>query len=1126
MKKICRSFLLSQLKLSHKTLLTMKVSFILTLITTLNVSAVLHSQDVKLNLNVKDKSLIEVIRFIEKQSNYRFFFSDNYQDLNSLVSLDVKDKNISEVLSSLLDKKAITYKVLENNIVVITPNNLQQQKITGTITDSNNGEPLPGVSIQVEGTNTGTVSDMSGKYSIDVPSPSSVLVFSYVGYLSEKIVVSSQTAIDVKLALDVKKLDEIIVVGYGTQKKSDLTGSVGIVNASQMKEYSTNDISQLLQGRVAGVAVTSDGEAGAAPTVRIRGFSTLGNSDQSPLYVVDGVRIDGVRDFNPNDIESMTILKDASAGAVYGASAANGVVLITTKHGKKNSAMKMEYSGYFGWNKVTQRVSVTGREDYQTLQNEMLTNAGLPLYPGNDPTSSSYITNINTDWQKEAYKIGTQQDHSLNVSGGGISSTYSLSLDYFQSDGTFVGSGPNYDRYSGRMTSETEKGIFKIGESLYITHSFQDGLTATSDWLSGGRPPMVVDLVTASPIVPVYDTANLGGFGGAPLDGSQGVSANVVGLNTLIKNTTEVDRYLGNAWGEVKLLEGLKYKINLSYNRTFCRDIKFEPLYNMGYFINNTESSKLYDNDRTYTKGLVENTLTYDQAFGKHSLSLLAGQMYESNRYDFKGAYADGLTEPYFVVLNSGTDQSCSGYYWKWASTSYLGRLNYNFDEKYFLQATVRADASSKFAKKNRWGTFPSMALAWKLNKENFITVPSFISELKLRVSYGQLGNDNIDPYLYSTTVNQSIPYNFNGTKVTGGAQTLAVDQSIKWETKTKTNIGFDAAFFRGAFEWTADYYNDKSTDILVAISIPGTSGAVNNTSFMTNAASMRNTGFETSLTYHKATGDFTFDITGNACTLKNKILNLGANNTYLDGSASRTQIGRSLGDFYGYKVEGIFQSADEINTVTTTNANYDPTKHAFQASSTSPGDFKFKDLNDDGVITSDDRTFLGRGIPKIYYGMNFKAWYKGFDITINASGSGGNKINSRMYAALMHCTDYTNYSTEMLKRWTPDHHSDIYPRLCEYDPNSNGRMSDRKGWLQDGTYLRINTISLGYTISDKLIKNVSSLRLYATCQNPYIFKYYTGFNPDYTTGVLNPGYDNGSYPKPRTVMFGVQASF
>ncbi len=1099
----------------------MKLTILLIVIFTLQVSANVRSQDVKLNLNLQNGRIQDVFDQIEKQSDFNIFYKTDEIDVNKPITITAKDITLSELLNLIGKETDINYRVVDK-IIVITPkgSNLlsQQMKITGVITDASTGEPLPGVNIIVEGTAVGVTSNLDGKYSIEITSTNAILVYSYIGYISARMTAAGQSTIDLKLTPDIKKLDEVVVVGYGTMKKKDLTGSVATVDAGQLKKYASNDISQMLQGRSSGISVTSDGEAGATPSVRIRGFSTFGNAE--PLYVIDGVPISSPRDFNPNDIESVSILKDASAGAIYGSVAANGVVLITTKHGKKDTPLRIDYSAYYGTDKVWQKMPVTNRADFQMLQNEMLINGGKPIYPGNDPTSPFYNDTTDTDWQREALKTGTRQNHNLNFSGGSKNTTYNMSLDYYHSDGTLVGNGPLYDRYSVRINSETEKGIVKVGEAMYYTHSHQDGLTASSDYLSGGRPPMIGDIVIAQPTISVYDPSRLGGFGGTPIDGSQGVSLNVVGLNSLIKNLTDVDRTLANVWGEAKIFEGLKYRINLSYDRTNVRDQRFEPMFDLGYFFRNLSTSRLDDNSRIYTTGLVENTLTFEKAFGQHKLNVLVGQMYQKGSTVTQGGHSENLTYPYYPVLDNGSNKSSVGNETYNALFSYLGRINYEYGDRYLITATARRDGSSRFAPVNRYGVFPSIAAAWKLQNEQFFKLPTFISELKLRGSYGQLGNQNIADYLYVDRINQNLPYNFNGVKVMGSSQTQILSPTIRWETTTSGNVGFDAGFLENAIEWSVEYYSKKTTDILVGVPIPLTTGAVNTQT--QNAGSLKNSGYESNLTYHKRKGKFVFDVSANITTLKNEVLSLGTS-VPVNGTFSRTEVGRSIGEFYGYATEGIFQTQAEVDN------------HAFQAksdnkpssmNSTSPGDLKFKDLNGDNIINDQDRAYLGRAIPNLYYGLNLDARFMNFDFTFNVSGSSGNKIMSRQYTELMHTTNYMNYSTDMLKRWTPNNPNNDYPRLIQGDPNENSRMSDRKGWLQNGTYLRINTLSLGYTLSKNLIKYVSSVRIYGTCQNLYTFQYYKGFNPDFTSGVWNPGWDNGSFPKPRTIMFGIQASF
>jgi TonB-dependent starch-binding outer membrane protein SusC len=991
---------------------------------------------------------------------------------------------------------------------------LAQVVVNGRVTDNTTAEGLPGAAVLIKGTSTGTVTDMDGNFRIEVPGPTTVLVVSYIGYVREEIVVGSRTTINVALAPDLEQLDELVVVGYGTQRKSDITGAVAVIDAAEMKKVAAGDMSQMLQGRTPGVTVNTDGHPGAMPRVRIRGIGTFG--DQEPLYVIDGVLLDNPpRDLNPNDIESMQVLKDASAAAIYGSRGANGVIIITTRQGRKNSPLKVEYNGYYGVDHVWQRIPVTNREQYQMLQNETQRAGGQTLAPANDPNSPNFIDDIDTDWQREGLKTGNRQNHNVVLSGGGEATTYNISLDFFGNEGTFIGNGPSYDRYSARINTVSEKGIFKTGISLYYAHSFENSLTFRDDILLGGRPPLITDLVTAIPTMPVYDPNRLGGFGGTSSTIERGIVLNAIGANSLIENTVGVDRIIGSGWGELALLDkgghSVRYKLNLAHDRTVAQDNAFVPAFDLGYFFTN-DIARMNVGIRNWSMSLVENTLHYDKTFNdKHALSALVGATYQEGGFGVLGSAAQGFSTPYIRNINLGANRTTSQFIEEYALASVLGRINYSFDDRYLLTASFRRDGSSRFAPQLRYGDYPSVALGWKLHNETFFALPAFITEFKLRASYGQLGNQTIPNYAYIPTINPTMPYNFGGVRVVGGSQAQLNAENIRWETKIMSNAGFDAAFFENRITLTAEYYRSTTEDILVGVPIPLTTGA-NNTPIV-NAGSLRNSGVEFELGYHKYQGEFTFDISANAYTLKNRVLALGSDEP-IYGVGARTEVGREIGQHFGYDVIGIFQSDEEVQA------------HAFQQQGTAPGDVKFRDVNGDGIINEQDRVYLGSGLPGIYYGFNFAARYKGFDFTLFASGMGDYLINSRLYRDLMHTQDYLNYHEDALGRWTPDNPSSTQPRLVAGDPNRNMRDSNREGWLQDGTHLRINTISLGYTLPDGLIKGMSMARVYTTAQNPYTFQAYKAYNPDFTSGTFNPGFDFGSFPRPRTILFGVQVAF
>jgi len=1018
--------------------------------------------------------------------------------------------------NSLLTKKIISLLIVF--CALFSTSLFAQSVVSGTVRDKS-GQPLNAVSVSVKGKATGTSTGSDGKFSITASS-TDVLVFSSVGFANREVKVAGNSTISVELEESSSALGEVVVIGYGTQRVKDLTGSISTINIGESRKFSTNDMSQLLQGRATGVQVNSDGQPGAAPSVRIRGFSTFGGSQ--PFYVVDGVPGATVRDFSPNDVESMTVLKDASAAAIYGAAAANGVIIITTRQGRKNSEMKISYNGYYGIDKVWQIQNVTNRAQYQLLNNESRTNAGRPLFPANDPTNPLFVNNIDTDWQKEGLKTGNRQNHNVNMSGGGTNSTYNISLDYFDNNGTYVGNGPDYKRYTARVNTSAEKGIFKIGQSFSYTHSKENTLTFRDDILLGGIPPLIGSLVIAIPTMPVYDSRNLNGFGGSNSEFNGANSLNGIGVNSVLENYVDVDRTFTNVYGEVKLLrkEGhnLKFKTSVNFDKTTTRDYTWQPAFYFGNFFSRA-TARLNDDSRVFTNASIENTLDYQKEFGKHAVEGLLGQSYRYGSSIFRGSRADGFTVPYYPVINNGQTRSSSGSEFENALSSYFGRINYAYDDKYLLSASVRRDGSSRFAPANKFGYFPAASVGWKISNENFWKVsPKIVSDLKLRASYGKLGNQQIADYQYQGTINTGVIYTFDGVRATGGLQTLVASPDIKWESKEITNIGFDSKFLDGLIDFSAEYYYSKSTDILVGITIPASVG-FSNLNPVVNAATLQNSGFEFAAAYHKRKGKFTFDVSANLSTLNNKVLALGGNNEPLVGVGARTVIGGEVGAHYGFLYDGIFQSQAEINS------------HATQFGAVlAPGDVRYKDISGpdgkpDGVVNEAyDRVTLGSGIPKFNYGFSFSGAYKNFDVTVFASGSAKFLINSRMYRDLHHSAGSINYHVDMLNRWTPTNTNTDVPRLNDNDIN-NGKDSNRPGWLQNGTYLRINTIALGYTLPS-LIKGVSNARIYATVQNLYSFQKYQGYNPDFTSGVLNPGFDFGSYPKPRTIMFGVQVTF
>jgi TonB-dependent starch-binding outer membrane protein SusC len=993
----------------------------------------------------------------------------------------------------------------------------QVRNVNGTVT-SDAGEGLPGVNIQIKGTSQGTISDINGQFSLSVPANAEALIFSFVGYMAQEVAIGNRTSFNVTLVTDLKSLEEIVVVGYGTQRKQDVTGSVASVNTSNIEKIATPDMARALQGQVAGVTVQTSGEPGTAPNVKIRGVGSFGFT--GPLYIVDGVQTQHIQDISASEIESVTVLKDASAAAIYGTRAANGVVIITTKRGKKGP-LKVSYDAYAGTQNIAKKIPVVGREQYQAINNLSVRNSPrfgavndpLTLAPGNDPNSPRFINNIDTDWQKESTKTGMITEHNVGLSGGGENSTINVAFNYFNQTGTVKGNGPNYERYSVRVNSEANRGRVRVGQSLNYSASNKDNLVVTriDDPFSINY---MVSMVNNAPTIPVYDPNRRGGFGGANSDVERGVLLNVVGWNSLPTRTSDRNRLLGNVFAEIDILENLKFKTNLNYDRTDWRDFGFDPMFDLGFFFQ-TNTARMYDTRGAGQNIQLNNTLDYKKIFSKHNVEALLGTEKIQDKFEQIITTANGFAEPYLYVIDAGQNKSAFGTKQEYSLGSFFGRFNYIYDDRYIVTGTLRRDASSRFGPANRWATFPAVAVGWKLHNEEFMKsfLPEQFSQIKFKGSYGVTGSQEIGNYSWQAFINGNAAYVFNNQLAPGFTQTRFANPNIVWESKVSTNVGLDLGMFNDKLLFTAEYFDNISRDILVGIRIPRSAGSFDNP--IVNGASLRNKGFEFNLNYNNSVGDFQYSVGANFFTLKNEVLRLGEGNEPIYGAHSRTDVGGEIGAFYGWQMDGLFQTREEI------------TNHAFQNAFTAPGDIRFKDLNGDGLINDLDRTYLGSAIPKIYYGTNLNASYKNFDMFMFFQGHAGNKVISGVYQSVNYAAGYENYHKDVLNHWTPENRNTLVPRPVIADPNNNGRTSER--WLQDGSYIRLQNVQLGYTVPTNLFnkKAFDRARVYVSGQNVFTITGYKGFDPDFLNdGLFSRGFDGGSIPNPRTFMAGIQLSF
>ncbi|HAN00386.1 MAG TPA: SusC/RagA family protein [Marinilabiliales bacterium] len=1045
--------------------------------------------------------------------------------------------------------------------------------VNGKIVD-NNGEPLPGASVIEKGTTNGTIANFDGNFTLSVHSDAS-LVVSFIGFKTIEVTLGGKTELgSITLDSDIMELDQVVVIGYGTQRKVDLTGSVAVVNTEEMKKVSHSNISTMLEGRVAGIQITTDGQPGADPTVRIRGIGSFGST--SPLYVIDGVPMGTtIRDFSPNDIESLQVLKDASAAAIYGSRAANGVVIITTKQGTKNKAMKIDYSGYFGMDQVQKGVyDVMDAQQYGkyvTMAYKNYENMGVPS--GYNPLSPNYLYNadgtakVNTDWFKEAFKTGIRQNHNINMSGGGANNTYNIGLDYFSQQGTMEGAGPNFDRYTARINNTMDVKFVKFKTNIVYSHSSQDNMALSNaneyvQGLYGSQYPVMASVLLLPPTIKAYDestwvlddkisaaseyTYDSYGFGTYydDIHGDLRVT-NVLLTNSLIQRNTTVDRIVSTGSAIVDLFDmvgqknsnhKLDYNLNLSYSKTICKDFTFIPS-----FIQSTTNYLPKSNEiltegyRNYSDALIENFVTYEGKFGRNHINAVVGQTFQHEL--FHTLTADGVTlaEPYYLQVGNTEETSGASEESEHIMASYIGRFNYNFDEKYLISLTARRDGSSRLSSDDRWDWFPSISAGWRIERESFFpeVAKSMINLLKVRGSYGELGSiENLTNYGYMDVMSRgNYTYSFGNNKVTGSAVSNYVNTSIRWEKKKSLDLGFDLAMFSNQFEFTFDYFKSTSEDVHYGVKVPANAG-VTNTDVKMNASTIENSGLEFLIGYHNHKNPVKFDVTANLSTLKNKVIELDVLNKPQTDGYCRTEIGSEVGQFYGMVSEGIFRSQSEIDN------NVNDEGALVTQEGAKEGDIRYKDVNNDGQITLEgDRTILGSGLAKIHYGLNLRAEWRGFDLSISTYGAAKFKAVDFVDLTLHSSYRTLNKSVDLLNAYNSETDAAVnglpvntntdVPRIAynsEY-AITNDLFSQR--FIQNASYFKIANIELGYNFPDNWFKGaVSSVRVYASAQNVATFTKYKGYNVDFAGGTYTPGYNYCSYPTPRTVMFGARFSF
>jgi len=1062
--------------------------------------------------NVK---LDKILNEIENQTDYLFIYN-NQVDINKITSVKVKNEAVAQVLDRILSGTGINYELEGTHIILTTEAikdlHAQQQAktVTGTVTDVN-GEPIIGANIRIKGTTTGTITDIDGNFSIEAE-PQSVIEVSYIGYLTQETVINNQKSIRFLLKEDTKTLDEVVVIGYGVQKKADLTGSVANINTEKLNTQSNANIGQALQGKIAGVDIVSQGGApGSGTRIMVRGIGTLNNA--SPLYIVDGMYMNSIDHINPNDIASIDVLKDASSAAIYGSRAANGVIIVTTKEGSNTEGKPIiDLSVNLGIStasKFLDMLDAKGWAEVTTIARQAIGKPALDM-------ATDLANKPDNDWQDIMFRPALMQNYNLSVKGGGKYSTYYTGLGYFNQDG--IVKGTNYQRYNIQSKNDYKRGIFSAGTNLIISFSHDKPLHQE---LRGG---MIGTILQSVPTLEKYDDTREGGYGG-----TYGDVVNIPHPLAIIDDNI-MDRYnenvkiFANLYAQIELFKGLKYKLNLTPDFSFERYKNYLNKYDFGLATNSI--TQLTERQRRRRNILVENLLTFDRTFGEHKISALAGYTYQDSRFRHIQAYGEGLPQGLEEIDAATTNRSNEGNSWRSVLTSILGRVFYSYQNKYLFTATIRRDGSSKFGKNNRYGYFPSFSLGWNVAEEKFMENVHWLDQLKLRGGYGVLGNQEIDNYQYSSTITTGINYpDGNGGLLQGAFPKNFANPDIKWEETAMTNVGIDFMAFNNRLSLTADYYVKNTKDILLTVPIPISSGGANDP--IRNAGKIRNNGFEFNLGWmDQPNPDISYGINLIGSFNKNKVIAMGSESGSIKGGStnqnittSETKAGYPIGGYWLISTAGYFNSQEEVDAYAKDGKKIQPAAE--------PGDIKFVDANNDGVINDDDRVFQGSPFPDFTFALNGNMRYKNFDLSIGLQGVLGNKIYNATRQTLEDVTKGSNFLASCLDYWTPENKNASHPRLTWDDPNRNTRAeSDR--YLENGSYLRLRSVQLGYTFPQTWFKGaIQHARVYINAENLFTITSYSGYSPDVNADNANyRGFDNFIYPTNRTFMLGLNVTF
>jgi TonB-linked SusC/RagA family outer membrane protein len=1082
----------------------------------------------RVTLKVDNESIKNIFQKIENQVDVHFMYESSQVNANQKLSLKLNNVTLEQALDKICGN-VLRYEIVSNNVVIKKNQKVasaDQNKIivSGTVLAGDDNMPLPGVGIKDKGSDAATATDFDGTFKLEVNASEATLIFSYVGYVTQEVKVTGTQTINVKLAADVKQLQEVVVMGYGSVKKNEVLGAVGSVSMKETSSRTYNNAAELLQGTVAGVTVINDGgDPTASPTINIRGIGSL--NAETPLIVLDGIIYSGsLNTINPNDIASINVLKDAASAAIYGARASGGVILITSKKGVSDKInVNVNYQG--GFHNVAKKLEVLNAAEYADAMNLARDNAGLPRIPAFDPAFEPTARTTKTNWMDEIFRTGEIQDLSLSVNGKTEKSNFFLSGSYRKNEGILLNTYG--ERYTVRANSSFKLADnFTIGEN--ISYSLTDGQTANT---SSSYTGAIQAAILYPPNATIYREDGSGQFGGVPEKyiGSYGDVINPVAYLKRLDNKNPISTILINPYAEWEIVPGLKVKSNWGYTRIQDNASDFT--------VKVTEPGKIFDFNRltlkniTTTDLLSEQTISYEKSFGKHNLKALAGYTYQETKRDFytvEGTGFDNEDPSQRYLLNAKLIQQTAAGRSDEIISSYVGRINYDFNQKYLISGIVRRDGTSKLLENNRWKVYPSVSAGWLISEENFMKgIEPIISNLKLRASWGQIGNlGNLGPYQFSVPLVQSQALIGAVPSINYGyAESELSNPNLKWESSEQTNIGLDFTMLNNSLVGSLDAYVKKNKDMLVRDQLPGVSGTPQGR--IVNSGDVENKGIEVSLTYQKTRGEFKFDVTANAGFLSNRIVSIKDDLTSLEPlNLSRVrslplaniyQVGSPVGAFYGYATDGLFQSNDEVKAfVNKDGVMYQPNAVA--------GDIKFKDENGDGVINNSDRVVLGSPFPKTTYSLNANFRYKGFDMNVFFSGAAGNSVfNAVKHTGLNASFPGYNLLSESKEAWSPTNTNTNVPVLSSTDNNNNfGRISDL--YIEDASFLRLKNVSIGYTIKESWLNGKAKLRFFISGQNLFTITKYSGMDPE--VGLKNFGMDLGRYPLSRIYMTGVNATF